>query len=83
MKRWHPYQLLATVWTVGILAIAASLVASYLYEKDVRALWLPYTPWLLLALLAGGYLTEIEKMHAEVMAYLSRHASESAPAEAA
>lgn len=43
MKRWHPYQLLATVWTVGILAIAASLVASYLYEKDVRALWLPYT----------------------------------------
>ncbi len=30
--------------------------------------------------MASGYLAEIEKMHAEVMAYLSRHASESAPA---
>lgn len=33
--------------------------------------------------MASGYLVEIEKMHAEVMAYLSRHASEPAPAEAA
>jgi hypothetical protein len=33
--------------------------------------------------MAEGYLTEIEKMHAEVMEYLRRHASESAPAEAA
>ncbi len=33
--------------------------------------------------MASGYLAEIEKMHAEVMAYLSRHASEPAPAEAA
>jgi hypothetical protein len=34
-------------------------------------------------LMAGAYLAEIEKMHAEVMAYLRRHASESVPAEAA
>lgn len=27
-------------------------------------------------LMASGYLAEIEKMHAEVMAYLSRHVSE-------
>ena len=33
--------------------------------------------------MASGYLVEIEKMHAEVMAYLSRHASEPVPAEAA
>ena len=33
--------------------------------------------------MASGYLAEIEKMHAEVMTYLSRHASEPAPAEAA
>ena len=33
--------------------------------------------------MASGYLAEIEKMHAEVMAYLSRHASESASAKAA
>lgn len=26
--------------------------------------------------MASGYLAEIEKMHAEIMAYLSRHASE-------
>ena len=33
--------------------------------------------------MASGYLVEIEKMHAEVMVYLSRHVSEPAPAEAA
>ena len=33
--------------------------------------------------MASGYLAEIEKMHAEVMEYLSRHASESVPAKAA
>jgi hypothetical protein len=33
--------------------------------------------------MAEGYLAEIEKMHAEVMEYLRRHASEPAPAEAA
>jgi hypothetical protein len=33
--------------------------------------------------MAEGYLAEIEKMHAEVMEYLSRHASEPAPAKAA
>ncbi len=33
--------------------------------------------------MAEGYLAEIEKMHAEVMEYLRRHASESEPAEAA
>ena len=33
--------------------------------------------------MASGYLAEIEKMHAEVMTYLSRHASEPVPAEAA
>ena len=33
--------------------------------------------------MASGYLAEIEKMHAEVMEYLRRHASEPAPAEAA
>lgn len=33
--------------------------------------------------MASGYLAEIEKMHAEVMEYLCRHASEPAPAEAA
>lgn len=33
--------------------------------------------------MASGYLAEIEKMHAEVMEYLSRHASEPAPSEAA
>jgi hypothetical protein len=34
-------------------------------------------------LMAGAYLAEIEKMHAEVMEYLRRHATEPAPAEAA
>ena len=34
-------------------------------------------------LMAGAYLAETEKMHAEVMAYLSRHASEPEPVEAA
>ena len=34
-------------------------------------------------LMASGYLAEIEKMHAEVMAYLSHHSSEPAPAEVA
>ncbi|HXU40263.1 MAG TPA: hypothetical protein VN937_28155 [Blastocatellia bacterium] len=34
-------------------------------------------------LMAGGFLDEIEKMHAEVMGYLGRHATEPAPAEAA
>ena len=34
-------------------------------------------------LMSGAYLAEIEKMHAEVMEYLSRHTSEPAPAEAA
>ncbi len=33
--------------------------------------------------MAGGYLAEIEKMHTEVIEYLSRHASEAEPAEAA
>ena len=33
--------------------------------------------------LTSGFLAEIEKMHAEVMEYLSRHATEPAPAEAA
>jgi hypothetical protein len=33
--------------------------------------------------MAGGYLAEIEKMHAEVMEYLRRHPSQIAPAEAA
>ena len=35
------------------------------------------------AAMAEGYLAEIEKMHAEVMEYLSRHASETVMAEAA
>ena len=34
-------------------------------------------------LMSGAYLAEIEKMHAEVMEYLSRHATKTAPAEAA
>ncbi len=34
-------------------------------------------------LMAGSYLAEIDRMHAEIMAYLSRHASDPAPAEAA
>jgi hypothetical protein len=34
-------------------------------------------------LMAGAYLVEIEKMHAEVMEYLRRHASEPVPVEAA
>lgn len=34
-------------------------------------------------LMAGAYLAEIEKMHADVMEYLKRHASEPLPAEAA
>ena len=33
------------------------------------------------AAMAGGYLSEIEKMHVEVMEYLRRHSTE--PAEAA
>ena len=33
--------------------------------------------------MAGGYLTEIDKMHTEVMAYLGRHSSEFTPAKAA
>ena len=33
--------------------------------------------------LASGFLAEIDKMHAEIMEYLSRHATEPAPAEAA
>jgi hypothetical protein len=32
---------------------------------------------------AEGYLAEIEKMHAEVIEYLKRHASQIAPGEAA
>jgi hypothetical protein len=35
------------------------------------------------AAMAGGYLAEIEKMHAEIMEYLSHHASEFEPAKAA
>jgi len=34
-------------------------------------------------LMAGAYLAEIEKMNVEVMAYLSHHASELMPTEAA
>jgi len=34
-------------------------------------------------LMASGYLAEIQRMHAEIIEYLGRHASESAPAEAA
>lgn len=34
-------------------------------------------------LYANSYLAEIEKMNAEIIEYLSRHASETAPAEAA
>ena len=34
-------------------------------------------------LYSNSYLTEIEKMQAEVLAYLKRHPGESAPAEAA
>jgi len=34
-------------------------------------------------MMASGYLAEIERMHAEVLEYLKRHASEPAPAEAA
>ncbi|ETW95147.1 hypothetical protein [Candidatus Entotheonella palauensis] len=34
-------------------------------------------------LMASGYLVEIERMHAEVMAYLSRHGSDPEPAEIA
>lgn len=33
--------------------------------------------------MASGYLAEMDKMHAEVMEYLSRHASELEPAKAA
>lgn len=35
------------------------------------------------AAMAGGYLAEIEKMHAEIMEYLSHHSSDTQPAEAA
>lgn len=34
-------------------------------------------------MMAGGYIAEIEKMHAEVMEYLKQHSSEFIPAEAA
>jgi hypothetical protein len=34
------------------------------------------------AAMAGAYLAEIDQMHAEVMEYLSRHASELEPAKA-
>ena len=34
-------------------------------------------------LMSGAYLAESHEMHAEVMTYLRRHASEPAPAEAA
>jgi hypothetical protein len=34
-------------------------------------------------LMASGYLAEIQRMHAEIIEYLGRHASESVPAEAA
>ena len=34
-------------------------------------------------LMSGSYLAEIEKMHAEVMEYLGKHASEDESAEAA
>ncbi len=36
-----------------------------------------------LKFMASGFLDEIEKMHAEVMEYLGRHATEPSPAEAA
>ena len=35
------------------------------------------------ALMASGYLAEIDKMHTAVMGYLRRHASEPAPADVA
>jgi len=34
-------------------------------------------------LMAGGYLSEVEKMNAEILEYLRRHPSQIAPAEAA
>ncbi len=34
-------------------------------------------------LMAGGYLSEVEKMNAEILEYLRRHPSKIAPAEAA
>jgi len=34
-------------------------------------------------LMSSGYLAEIDRMHAEIMEYLSRHISEPTPAEAA
>ena len=34
-------------------------------------------------LMAGGYLSEVEKMNAEILEYLKRHPSQIAPAEAA
>ena len=34
-------------------------------------------------LMAGGYLSEVEKMNAEILKYLRRHLSQIAPAEAA
>jgi hypothetical protein len=34
-------------------------------------------------LMAGGYLSEVEKMNAEILEYLRRHPSQVTPAEAA
>lgn len=34
-------------------------------------------------LMAGGYLSEVEKMNAEILEYLRRHPSQITPAEAA
>jgi hypothetical protein len=41
------------------------------------------TPPEIYPLMAGAYLAEINRMHAEVLEYLKRHSSEPLPAEAA
>jgi hypothetical protein len=59
--------------------------------KDLvrRANFLPYLRYgsphdlSILEKISGCYLAEIERMHAEVLTYLKRHASKPVPAEAA
>ena len=53
------------------------------YFEGLVAQFRVSTPLENFSAMAGGYLAEIEKMHAEIMEYLSRHVSEFEPVEAA
>jgi tetratricopeptide (TPR) repeat protein len=51
MNRWHPYFSLDWLWTAIIIALLVNLVSAYLMQDDVLRWWLPYSRWILAALL--------------------------------